>query len=894
VTLVESPWSHSASEVVAALGVNTRRGLTSQEIQERRLRFGPNLLQAPERRSVWKTLRAQLTNIIVGLLAAAALVAFAFGEVVEGIAILVVLLINTVIGFVTEHRAVRSMESLHRLVRVEATVRRDGLLQAVPAEDLVPGDVVAIDGGDVISADLRLVEASKLQIDESALTGESVPVDKSSEEVAANTALAERGCMAFKGTAVTRGTGVGVVVATGLDSELGRISSLVQSVEPGSTPLSRHLDVLGHRLVTLTLIIAALVGVASFWSGKPLLLLIETSLALAVAAVPEGLPIVVTIAQARGMWRMARRNALIERLAAVETLGSTEVILTDKTGTLTENRMAVTKIVLESGIADVEQGELLADGGFQRDGDRMDPGEDALLMRALRIGALCNNAAVVDDGRETAEPQIVGDPMEAALVIAAEKAGLAHRALLREMPELREVAFDPEVKLMATFHRDGDRILVAVKGAPEALVAASSSVATVSGHQPLTDAERRHWLKRNEQLASEGLRVLAVAMKHVESIDAEPYEDLMLLGLMGLMDPPRDDVASALEACREAGIRVVMVTGDQAATALNVARAVRLVGEETQGALNGPELPALGSLAVDQRARVLAADVFARMTPEQKLELIDLYQREGHVVAMTGDGVNDAPALRKADIGIAMGRRGTQVAREAAAMILKDDAFASIVAAIAEGRVIFDNIRKFVFYLLSCNASEVLVVGLASLVHAPLPILPLQILFLNLVTDVFPALALGVGEGGRDVMTRPPRDPREPILALRHWWQVMTYSVLITIVVLVALGVALRVLGLDPEHAVTISFLTLAFAQLWHVFNMRRAGSRLLINEVTRNPWIWGALVICIALLLAAVYLPGLARVLGVIEPTREEWGLIVGLSLIPTLFGQIVKIARR
>ena len=833
----DSPWSLSAGEVLRAQGVDAARGLAEREVLERRGRHGPNRLRAARARSAAGILAHQFASLIVVLLAAAAAVAFAMRDWVDGVAILAVIAINAAIGFFTELRAVRSMEALHRLGQASARVRRAGAVREVPAAELVPGDIVVLEAGDVVTADLRLVRGSKLQANESALTGESAPVEKHERAAAHDTPLAERTPMLYKGTALTRGAGEAVVVGTGLDTELGRITSLVAQTEAAATPLERRLDRLGRRLVWVTLVLAVAVAAAGLATGRELGLTIQTAIALAVATIPEGLPVVATIALARGMWRMARRNALINRLSAVETLGATGVICSDKTGTLTENRMAVQRFALAEGRSEKE---------------------------ALEIGVLCNNAEA-----ET------GDPMEVALLAAAARAGIDRAALLEGRRRVREEAFDPESRMMATFHRVEAGVRIAIKGAPEAVIAACA----------LDESGKKEWLRRNEALAAEGLRVLGLAAGEAADEGADPYDGPRLVGLVALRDPPREDVREAIAQCRAAGIRVVMVTGDQAVTARAIAGAVGL-GEDLE-VLPGSALRPFAELSAEEKEQLLRASVFARVSPRQKLDLIDLHQRSGAVVAMTGDGVNDAPALKKADIGIAMGQRGTQVAREAAAMVLRDDAFASIVAAVEQGRVIFDNIRRFVLYLLSCNVSEVMVVGLASFVAAPLPILPLQILFLNLVTDVFPALALGVGRGDLHVMRRAPRPASESILERRHWSAVAAYGALITAATLGAFAVALLVMDLDERAAVTVSFLTLAIAQLWHVFNMRDRRSSVLENDVVRNPWIWGALALCAALLGAALYVPFIADALQVSPPGAAAWLVILGFSALPLVAGQ-------
>jgi len=881
--VIEQPWTKAVDSVLGTLDVDPDKGLNATEVRQRRKRYGQNRLRGAEPTPAWRILLEQFESLVVLLLAVAAVVSFAFGDRAESLAIAAVIFINAAIGFVTELRAVRSMEALRELGSVSAKVRRESQVEEMSAEGLVPGDIAVVSGGDVVTADLRLVEASKLQADESALTGESVPVSKATGPLEPETPLAERANMLFKGTAVTRGAGEGVVVATGMDTELGQISSLVEEAEEEVTPLEERLSQLSHRLIGVTVAVGALVTVGGILAGREAVLMMETGIALAVASVPEGLPIVATVALARGMWRMAQRNALINRLSAVETLGSTTVILTDKTGTLTENRMTVTRLQLGDAEIEISGVGLETTGEFIRDDQPVSASDDELLRRALTVGVLCNNAALQQDHGDI---DAVGDPMEVALLVAGAKADLRPEQLLEEWPEAREVAFDTKVNMMATFHRGDSQFLVVVKGAPEAVLDASVGYVTHGGERDMTDEARRKWQSWNQAMAAEGLRVLALASRRTENKGADPYRELSLLGLVGFLDPPRDDVREAIRACKEAGIRVTMVTGDHTETARSIAVGVGLVEDEGAQVIEGSELEDVEQLS--ENDRLLEGRIFARVTPKQKLNLIALHQKAGEIVAMTGDGVNDAPALKKADIGVAMGRRGTEVAREASDMVLRDDAFSTIVAAIEQGRVIFDNIRRFVLYLLSCNVSEVVVVAVTSLLNVPLPIRPMQILFLNLVTDVFPALALGVGEGDPVVMQRPPRPPKEPILARRHWLAVGGYGGLITLSVLGAFALALQWLDVGNERAVTIAFLTLAFAQLWHVFNMRDIKSGIVRNNVTLNRAVWGALALCIALLLAALYVPPLARLLRVVDPGAEGWGVILGMSAIPVLVGQL------
>ncbi|MGF1498401.1 MAG: cation-translocating P-type ATPase [Elainellaceae cyanobacterium] len=886
-------------------------GLSSDEVKQRQEQFGANRLEQKQRRSAWKILIEQFKSPIIALLAAAAVLAFAFQEWIEGVAVIIAILLNTVIGFVTELRAVRSMEALQELSKSKARVRRDGDVQEISAEELVPGDILVLDSGDLIPADARLLEASKLQVDESPLTGESLPVTKTTDPIDQNgdeVPLADQKNMIFKGTAITRGSGEAVVVAIGMKTELGHISEMTQEAEEESTPLEKRLDQLGRRLIWVTLLLGVVIAVAGIIGGKDTTTIIKTSIALAVGAVPEGLPIVATVALARGMRRMADRNALINRLSAVETLGATSVICTDKTGTLTENRMTVRRIITATGDTEVSgTGLELDEQEFKRGGETIQPQEDVTVRSLLEVGVFCNNAAIPQE-ESNDEDKVIGDPMEVALLVAGAKADLWQDELVKDRPEEREVAFDPDLKMMATIHEQADQngssggYYVAVKGAPEAVLGNCTQFLDENGEaQSLDDSQRKEWRDRSKSLAEEGLRILAFAQKTVNDPEAEPYEDLTLVGVVGLLDPPRQDVKKAINACHEAGVRVIMVTGDQPITARNVGKAVGLVGDQEAQAVRGKELRPLEELDGSEQSRLQQVPIFARVSPEQKLNLIALHQKDGAIVAMTGDGVNDAPALKKADIGVAMGQRGTQVAREASDMVLQDDAFSTIVAAIEQGRAIFRNIRKFTVYLLSGNMGEIIAVAIASLLAVPLPLTPLQILFINAINDVFPALALGVGPGNPGLMHRPPRKAGEAVLRDEEWWAIGIYGLIIALTGLGALFLVLRTFGFEETEAVTVSFLTLTFARLWHVFNMRddvsdetqetRPFREVFNNEVTRNRYIWGALVICTCLLTGAVYIPGLSGILELTGPGLQGWAVAIGFSFIPVILGQAWKV---
>ncbi|MFO7854969.1 MAG: cation-transporting P-type ATPase [Paracoccaceae bacterium] len=869
--------SRSCDSVFEALEVDPERGLDQAAARRRLREDGPNRLARARRASAWSILADQFANLIIALLLLAALLSAVIGEWVQGAAILVAALINVAIGFYTELSAARSMEALRRLEKVEARVRRDGAERTVDADTLVRGDIVLLEAGEVVPADLRLCDVSSLSLDESAMTGESVPVAKTVEPLEGEPPLADRTNLAFKGSSVSNGAGMGVVIATGMDTELGRISRLAESAEGEETPLQKRLDALSGRLLLVIAGVSAAVAAIGALAGRDLVLMAETGVALVVAAVPEGLPIVASVALARGMWRLARRQALIRKLSAVETLGATNVICVDKTGTLTLNRMTLHRLALAGG-------EVEPDGGDEPEGP---------LRAALEVGALCTSAELAEpdeDEDEDGEARGTGDPMELALLAAARRAGLERAALLERQEELRREEFDPDTLMMATFHRAEDGVLVAVKGAPEAVIECCSHALTDDGREALDDEGRERWRERTDEMAGRGLRPLALARKTVRSEEAEPYEDLDLIGVAGLLDPAREEVRDAVLACREAGIRVIMVTGDQPETARAIAGEVALVDDpETAGILLGSDMEDPSEMSDEARDRLLATPILARVAPAQKLALVELHQTGGRVVAMTGDGVNDAPALEKADIGVAMGRRGTEVAREAADMVLRDDSFASIAAAVREGRTIFGNIRKFVLYMLSGNAGEIFAVSLVALMNAPLPLLPLQILYINIVSDVFPALALGVGESRADVMRRPPRDPSEPILTRRLWAAIGGYGALIGGSVLVVFWAAFQI-GLPQREAVTVSFLAFGFARLWHVLNMRDPGTSLLDNEVIANRYVWAAVGLGVALMLAAAYVPFMRTLLNTAAPSQAGWLLIAAGSLAPLVVGQLLK----
>jgi len=864
-----SHW-HSLSVDDVLRQLSTRRtGLDDAEAGRVLERVGPNRLEPPKPISAIRILRDQFRSVVVYLLIAATGISFGLGDRVESLAIAVVLVINTVIGFVTELRARRAMEALLQFDVSKANVIRAGQLRTVDAGTLVPGDIVQLDVGRVVPADARLMEATDFRTDEAALTGESLPVSKrANQQLEEDTALADRANMVYKGTTAVAGTALAVVSETGAATEIGRIGTLVSSIEEGQTPLERRLDELGRRLVWLALGIAALVAALGAWQGAPLGLMVEMGIALAVAAVPEALPAVATIALAVGVHRMARRRALVRRLPAVEALGSATVVCTDKTRTLTSGRMTLLRLWTHG-----------------RDANLRDESQfhDETVRAALEVGVLASRPQPRAEGSLEAH----GDPVERALLTAAGKAGIDRAVLIAQRPQEGMVPFSSDRKFMAAFHHEAAGLVAYAKGAPRRLLDMSESIVTGSGVRPLDSAARKGVHDANDAMASEGLRVLALASGPVASASESAIERLTFVGLIGFADPPAEGVKEAIVRLRRAGLRTLMLTGDQRATAAAVGRELNLLSEG-HAIIDGRELDALSETELTAKLPQIGA--FSRITPEHKLRLVQALQARGDIVAMLGDGVNDAPALRKADIGVAMGIRGTDVAKEAAAIVLQDDRFDTVTAAVEEGRVIFDNIRKFVFYLFSCNVAEVLVLLCTALAGLPMPLLPLQILWLNMVTDTFPALALAMEPGDANVMERPPRNPQEALLSRQFLSSVAFYGLLITVSTLAAF-----LLQLDGpiRRAQTVAFMTLAFAQLFHLVNARSDGP-LKGRMYVSNPYALVALALSIGLQLLASYLAPLARVLGVQPLDGRTWFLVVSFAMIPASIGQAIKIGQR
>jgi len=898
----------SRQEVLHRLDVDVDRGLTSEQVQERLERHGPNELVETGLKNPLLILWEQLTEVMVVVLLVAAVISWALGDLLDAAAILVIVVLNALLGFVQEYRAERAMAALKEMAAPVVHARRDGEIRDVPSRSLVPGDVILLEAGSAIPADARLVECANLRVQEASLTGESQPVDKNSAAVQfEDIPLGDRHNMLFMGTAATYGRGVAVVVETSMRTQLGRIAELIQTVESERTPLQRRMGQLGKSLAVAALVIVGVVFVLGVLRGDEVTEMFLTAVALAVAAVPEGLPAVVTIALALGAQRMLRRRALIRKLPAVETLGSVTVICSDKTGTLTENRMTVQILDVAGETVDLMQ--MLRRGRpVLREAEQaieLDHGAQVLLLTG---GALCNDAILQRDNSSPEDWSAVGDPTEGALVTVAARSGLWKSRLEELFPRVAEVPFSSERKRMSTVHRvDLDPqaeprladlfeelppYVAFTKGAVDQMVDVSGSVWVDNRIEFMTDEWRRRINDANDEMAAQGLRVLGVAYRPLNAPPAETEvelveQELIFVGMVGMIDPPRAEVKEAVQVCRTAGIRPVMITGDHPLTALQIAKELGVAHDDR--ILTGRDL---SRMSIEELENVVEeVSVYARVSPEHKLNIVQALQNRGHIVAMTGDGVNDAPALRRSDIGVAMGITGTDVAKEASDMVILDDNFATIVSAVKEGRTIYDNVRKFIRYTLTSNAGEIYVVLLGPLLGMPLPLTALQILWINLVTDGLPGLALGVEPAERGTMTRPPYRPNENIFGRGMGWHILWVGWLIGLVPL-AVGYWAWSAG-DPAWQ-TMIFTTLTLGQMAHALAVRSSRDSLFQLGLWSNKALLGAVALTFALQMAVIYLPFLQQVFDTHPLSLGILVLNLGLSTIILVAVELAKWVQR
>lgn len=883
-------WYASApKELADRFETDLQAGLSQPEARRRLADHGPNELPQAEAVSPWRIFLSQFSSVIIWVLITAAVISGLLGEWIDTGAILAIVLLNALLGFVQEYRAEQSLAALQKLSVTYARVIRDKVRHAIPSRDLVPGDIIEVEAGDHVPADARLLYATGLRTLEATLTGESTPVDKASQVLAdADVAIADQRNMLFLGTTTVSGRGRAVVVATGAQTQLGHIATLMTAVSPEPTPLQRRLEQLGYVLLYASLGIVTLVFGLGVLRGEPLVGMFLTAVSLAVAAIPEGLPAIVTMTLALGVTRMATRNALIRRLPAVETLGSATVICTDKTGTLTKNEMTVTRLFGGGELYEVT-GE-----GYNPDGAVTGATAAGRAVRDLLVAAvLCNGATL----RKTDDAwSILGDPTEGALLVAAAKIGLDKESLEAQSSFAGEIPFDPERKMMTVVRQDQGGVIAYTKGAPDLLLPRCSTYENSHGAiAPLTDSDRQAVARANHGFAQNALRVIGIARRHLEGLPHDCASDLIerdltFVGLAAMKDPLRPEARIAVGRCRQAGIRTVMITGDHRDTALAIARDATIISDTGQ-VLTGMELDRLTEQ--DLAVRVQDIGVYARVSAEHKLRIVRALRERQAIVAMTGDGVNDAPAIKEADIGIAMGLVGTDVTKAASDMIVTDDNFASIAAAVEEGRGIYDNIRKSVHYLLSCNLSEVLVMFGTTVAGLPLPLLPAQILWINLVTDGLPALALAADPYAPDLMRRPPRHPMARMFDAAGMWMVFGQGTLLALVAVAAFLLDLYGLGQDVEHARTMTFCTLVLAQLCHSFTCRSERYSLFRIGVWTNRALVGAVALSALLQIGIVMTPWGQGLFRVAPLNAQQWLVTLGLGLLPWLAIEIQKAFR-
>ncbi|MDO8890939.1 MAG: cation-translocating P-type ATPase [Sulfurimicrobium sp.] len=856
------PWSIDAEAALAHLD-SSAQGLSKAEARQRLERHGPNRLREKAPRPAWMKFLDQFKDLLVIVLLGAAILAGAIGDIKDAVVILIVVVFNAGLGFYQEHRAEATLAALKSMLAQHARVRRGGEVLEIPAEDLVPGDIVLLEAGDRIPADARVLAAHNAEVAEAALTGESHAVGKRADALAPGEhPLAERFNMVFMNTVVTRGRIEALVAATGMETEMGRITGLLESAEESPTPLQVQLDGLGKRLAIIAGVVVTLIFVLGILRGDPLVQTVMTSIALAVAAIPEGLPAVVTVTLAIGMHRMAKNRAIVKKLSAVETLGSTSVICSDKTGTLTLNQMTARKLFYRGRHFTVSGEGYSGEGAIAAEDDFPAPDYQPLLAPA----ALC-----VDSRIRAGE--LIGDPTEGALLALAMKGGIAPDSLSESRPRIAEIPFDSAHKFMAIFHRDGEWVRMLLKGAPDVLLARASHHLGASAELPLDDTARAAFEAENARLASQAMRVLAVASRDIPAQQFDPANDLMawareltLLGLAGIIDPPRPEARDAIRLCKLAGIQVKMITGDHAITAAAIARELGLQG----AVLTGAELDRLDIAELSRHIEETA--VFARVAPEHKVKIVQALKARGHVVAMTGDGVNDAPALKNADIGVAMGITGTEVTKEAATMVLTDDNFATIVGAVKEGRTIYDNIVKFVRFQLSTNIGAILPVLGAQLLGLSTPFTAIQILWINIIMDGPPAMALGLEPARPGIMDEAPRSPKARILTLPRFWRLLAYGAIM------ALGtISVFFHGLqtgEKTYALTLAFTTFVLFQFFNVFNARAEHGSVFNRQFFANGKLWSALIGVVGLQVVVVHWGPAQEIFRTVDLSLQDWGL--------------------
>lgn len=886
-------YKRSKEESLSSLEVDFEKGLTSDQVSKNLEKYGTNELKEEKQKSFFKKLLEQFTDFLVLILIVAAIVSAAVGEGKDAIVIIAIVIVNAFLGLYQEGKAEKALDALKKMSSPNAKVRRDDQVIEIPSAQLVPGDIVLLDAGDIIPADLRIIESSNLKVEEASLTGESVPVEKDSNaSFDEDASIGDRLNMAYMSTAVTYGRGQGLVVGTGHSTEIGKIATMIQTFEDELTPLQKQLNQLGKVLGIATIVICIAVFGIGLMQGREVLEMFMVAISLAVAAIPEGLPAIVTIVLALGMNKMVKRHAIVKKLLAVETLGSTTVICSDKTGTLTQNEMTVTKVFADNHVVDITGGGYAPEGDFLLDGEKLEISRIGDVETLLSIAILANDSQldIVEDAYK-----IIGDPTEGALVTLAGKAGINKKDINKKYPRIEEIPFDSGRKMMTTFHENyiPDKVVSFTKGAPDIIINKCSRISMEGKVVEFDQAKKKKVLAMNSEFSREALRVLAFAYKEYPNLpeDISPdnnENDMTFVGLVGMIDPARVEAKEAIKQCKHAGIQTVMITGDYKETAFAIANQLNMA-ESIDQAMTGEDLEKY----TDEELRevVKKVKVYARVSPEHKVRIVNALRANGEIVAMTGDGVNDALALKRADIGVSMGITGTDVAKNTADLILTDDNFASIVSAVEEGRIIYSNIKKFVFFLLSCNIGEIILVFVSILMNLPVPLLPIQLLWLNLVTDSFPALALGVEEGDPDIMDVNPRDPKAAILDKRMMIGIAFQSIAVGGASLLAYRWGLMHYPDNIEKARTITFVTLIVAELLRAYSSRSQRYSLFkIGFFTNKTMVWATLA-SFTLMLGVIYIPVMHSIFYTFSLGFTDWRIVLQFAFIPLVLGEAAKI---
>lgn len=884
----------SIEQTSKELNSDINNGLSGDEAQKRLNEYGENRLVSEKERSILQMFFDQFKDFLVVILIIASIISITVGIMtdegfLDGIIIMAIVVLNAILGVIQENRASNALKALKEMSSPQAKVIRDGNTQKLASTVLVKGDIVLLEAGDYIPADLRLIQSANLKIDESSLTGESVASEKFADQIISEDAgIGDQINCAFMGSIITYGRGKGIVIATGMDTQMGNIAKMLNESTTETTPLQKTLNQLGKMLGIVCIIICAIIFGLGLFRGEPLLEVFMTAVSLAVAAIPEGMTVVVTVVLAMGMQKMAKVNAIVKRLSAVETLGSTTVICSDKTGTLTQNKMTVVKVFDGNDVWDI------TGTGYTPEGDFINPNnKDRKINLSIEIllkGALlCNDATIRDNGAK-----VIGDPTEVALVVVAAKAGFSSEQMNKSYPRINEIPFDSERKLMSTVHKDNEKIIMYTKGAPDILLGRSKYVLDNGNSIEITQQHKDNILKHNDLMAQSALRVLAVAYKELTKDQLEDLQnqeqDLTFIGLTGMIDPPRQEAKDAVAVCKKAGIRAIMITGDHKTTAAAIGKQLGIITSEQQ-AMEGKEINSLTDEQLQQTVKNVS--VFARVSPEHKVRLVDAVRANGNIAAMTGDGVNDAPALKRSDIGIAMGITGTDVAKEAADMILTDDNFATIVHAVEEGRTIYSNIRKFVGYLLSCNIGEILIVFISMLLGWGSPLLPIQLLLINLVTDAFPAFALGMEEKEKGVMDKKPRDPNEPIVDRKMIVSITIQSTALAIATLFSFRYGMYEYN-DLKIARTFCFITLVTGELLRAYSARSEDISMFKMKLFSNSFLNKCVLLSLLLLIAVVYIPFLQMLFGTVTLSLMSLDIALLLALVPVIGGELAKIIKK